>query len=49
MVQLGQVKNTPENKLFIKGADHPSEKIYQMSECQVLAVVLEWQISSKTR
>ena len=49
MVHLGQVKNTPENKLFIKGADHPSEKNYQISECQVLAVVLEWQISSKTR
>ena len=49
MVHLGQVKNTPENKLFIKGTDHPSEKIYQMNECQVLAVVLEWQISSKTR
>jgi hypothetical protein len=49
MVHLGQVKNTPENKLFIKGTEHPSEKIYQMNECQVVAVVLEWQISSKTR
>lgn len=48
-VHLGQIKSTPENKLYIKIIDQPTEKIFQTSDCTVIAVILEWQLSAKLK